>query len=76
MDENFHVINEEKVSLRLANAISIKNQKIKNYLKKSIIKDNECVIIAINTSKINDIRFARLEEYSKKILFSFSNSFI
>ena len=34
LDENFHVINEEKVSLRLTNAISIKNQKIKNYLKK------------------------------------------
>lgn len=70
-------ISDEKIALRLTSVIDEKSKKIKEYLEKNTINENEPIIIAINTAKIDVILAHEFIDYANMIFFAKSiNSFL
>ena len=70
------LIDDNKVALRLRNAIESKSKKIEEYLQKKIINDDEPIIIAINTSKIDVILAQKFIDYADMVFFGKSFSYL
>lgn len=74
--EDAFYINDDQIALRLKKSVESKSDKIKEYLEKNTINENEPIIIAINTSKIDVIFADEFIDYANMIFFAKSiNSF-
>jgi len=67
---------EEKVILRLINAVTTKSQKFSTYINKGIIGDNDVCVIAINGGQIRHSYFEDEVPYIAKAVFPFGNPYI
>lgn len=71
------LVSEDKVVLRLRNAIESKSEKIKKYLDDGVVSNNEPIVIAINTAKINSIiNYEDLIRYAQMSCFGVTSEYI
>ena len=69
-------VNDDQIALRLRYSVESKSDKIKKYLEKNTINENEPIVVAINTSKIDVVFADEFIDYANMIFFAKSiNSF-